>query len=93
VDNPPERRELGSCCPGKDQLQLRMQSGLVDLPGAWSFQTPCLITTHKIRQITANFTGTSNVIQSICTISFYLTFQALLIYLGFDPSSTGTSGN
>ena len=54
-------------------------TGLVDLPGASELQTPCLITTHKIRQITANFTGISNVIQSIIPSLSTCTSRHLLL--------------
>jgi hypothetical protein len=47
-----------------------------------------LYITTKITQKTTIFNGIIKPSQSICTFSFYLPFQALLIYLGFDPSST-----
>ena len=85
VDNCPVREggNLKRPAPGSSQLRMRRRSGLVDLPGALELetlqelQTPCLTTTHIIRPKTANFTGISNVIQSIITFSFYLQFQVI----------------
>ena len=79
--------------PGQSQLRSSFSCTTGYLPGSFRSLVefhPLIILyiTTKITQKTTIFNGIIKPSQSICTFSFYLPFQALLIYLGFDPSST-----